>query len=394
MPGLRGARQVARQAPPDRSRPEDARRRRPLRRSRRAPPGGLDLRHDTMVGAYLLDPARRTYDLVDIAAQRGLAAASKAEEVARWRPARTGGGATARPGCRGPLGLGDRAAPTEGDEGAEDRAPHGRGRNAADRGAGGDGAGRRPARPEAPRRHRRGIRAADRDPPGRDLRARRTRVHDRLAPTARRGPLRRAGPDQEAARQDGLLDRRPRPLPDPRRARDRHQGRAMAGADQAEEHLSRCPSGADRSGQRTAPHDLQPDRDGDRAALEHQPEPAEHPDPHRGGPSDPLLLRGTARPSPALGRLQPDRAADPGPDRRRGCPARDLRPRRGHPRCHRGRDPRLRPKKVSPGERSKAKMVNYGIAYGLSAYGLADRLNIEQDEAGSTSTGTSTASQR
>ena len=26
-------------------------------------------------------------------------------------------------------------------------------------------------------------------------------------------------------------------------------------------------------------------------------------------------------------------------------------------------------------------MVNYGIAYGLSAYGLSDRLNIEQDEA-------------
>ena len=41
------------------------------------------------------------------------------------------------------------------------------------------------------------------------------------------------------------------------------------------------------------------------------------------------------------------------------------------------------PQKVSPGERSKAKMVNYGIAYGLSAYGLADRLNIEQDEAAS-----------
>ncbi len=39
------------------------------------------------------------------------------------------------------------------------------------------------------------------------------------------------------------------------------------------------------------------------------------------------------------------------------------------------------PNKVSPGERSKAKMVNYGIAYGLSAYGLADRLNIEQEEA-------------
>jgi len=39
------------------------------------------------------------------------------------------------------------------------------------------------------------------------------------------------------------------------------------------------------------------------------------------------------------------------------------------------------PDAVSPAERSKAKMVNYGIAYGLSAFGLADRLGIEQDEA-------------
>ena len=40
------------------------------------------------------------------------------------------------------------------------------------------------------------------------------------------------------------------------------------------------------------------------------------------------------------------------------------------------------PEKVTPAERSKAKMVNYGIAYGLSAYGLSDRLNIDQEEAG------------
>ena len=39
------------------------------------------------------------------------------------------------------------------------------------------------------------------------------------------------------------------------------------------------------------------------------------------------------------------------------------------------------PDAISPGERSKAKMVNYGIAYGLSAYGLADRLSIPQEEA-------------
>jgi DNA polymerase-1 len=39
------------------------------------------------------------------------------------------------------------------------------------------------------------------------------------------------------------------------------------------------------------------------------------------------------------------------------------------------------PDAISPGERSKAKMVNYGIAYGLSAFGLADRLQIEREEA-------------
>ncbi len=39
------------------------------------------------------------------------------------------------------------------------------------------------------------------------------------------------------------------------------------------------------------------------------------------------------------------------------------------------------PDAITPSERSKAKMVNYGIAYGLSAFGLADRLSIERDEA-------------
>jgi DNA polymerase-1 len=37
--------------------------------------------------------------------------------------------------------------------------------------------------------------------------------------------------------------------------------------------------------------------------------------------------------------------------------------------------------KVDPGTRSKAKMVNYGIVYGLSAFGLADRLQIAHEEA-------------
>jgi DNA polymerase-1 len=39
------------------------------------------------------------------------------------------------------------------------------------------------------------------------------------------------------------------------------------------------------------------------------------------------------------------------------------------------------PEDLTVSMRSKAKMVNYGIVYGLSAFGLADRLRIEQDEA-------------
>ncbi len=36
---------------------------------------------------------------------------------------------------------------------------------------------------------------------------------------------------------------------------------------------------------------------------------------------------------------------------------------------------------IDPAMRSKSKMINYGIVYGLSAYGMADRLDIPQSEA-------------
>jgi DNA polymerase I len=39
------------------------------------------------------------------------------------------------------------------------------------------------------------------------------------------------------------------------------------------------------------------------------------------------------------------------------------------------------PDQLDAGSRSKAKMVNYGIVYGLSAFGLADRLQISREEA-------------
>lgn len=39
------------------------------------------------------------------------------------------------------------------------------------------------------------------------------------------------------------------------------------------------------------------------------------------------------------------------------------------------------PQDVDPAQRAKAKMVSYGLAYGMEAYGLAQRLNIERREA-------------
>ncbi len=41
----------------------------------------------------------------------------------------------------------------------------------------------------------------------------------------------------------------------------------------------------------------------------------------------------------------------------------------------------VEPDEIDPGMRSKAKMINYGIVYGLSDFGLADRLNIAREEA-------------
>ena len=81
-------------------------------------------------------------------------------------------------------------------------------------------------------------------------------------------------------------------------------------------------------------------------------------------------------------RLLADRAADPGPRVRRrappGClraqaPTSIARPRRA---CS-----TRRPADVTADERSMAKMVNFGIAYGMSDFGLSSRANIPRKEA-------------
>ena len=75
--------------------------------------GSLDLAHDTMVAAYLIDPARRTYELDELAADEGISVAG-----ARSRRRRTGScplGAeeeeqAADPAADGPARLGARRA--------------------------------------------------------------------------------------------------------------------------------------------------------------------------------------------------------------------------------------------------------------------------------------------
>ena len=130
--------------------------------------------------------------------------------VAGGRGGRRGG----RPGRRRPARRRAGRAPARAPHRVRRRAAAQRGRDAVDRGARRDGADRARARHRAPRRDRLRDGGADRPARARDLRAGRARVHDRLPAAAGDRVLRRARPDQEATREDRLLDRRARARPD------------------------------------------------------------------------------------------------------------------------------------------------------------------------------------
>ena len=103
---------------------------------------------------------------------------------------------------------------------------------------------------------------------------------------------------------------------DPLRAHDRAADRALARALHADQDL---PRRAPRAGRRAVahPHHLPAGRRADRTPLEHQPEHAERPHPHRARARDPRLLRGGPVERADLRRLLPDRAARARPRRRR-----------------------------------------------------------------------------
>ena len=119
--------------------------------------GSFDLAHDTMLAAYLIDPARRTYELAELAADEGLSVAKpdgeeEAADDGQLSLGARGGGAGARgPGRGGAARLGPGRAPAGEARRPRARADHGRGRDAADRGPRRDGARGDQARHGAPR---------------------------------------------------------------------------------------------------------------------------------------------------------------------------------------------------------------------------------------------------
>ena len=132
---------------------------------------------------------------------------------------------------------------------------------------------------------------------------------------------------------------------------------------------------------RPAAHDLQPDGRRDRPALDDEPEPAGDPDPHRARPRDPLCLRRGAGLPAALRRLLAGRAADPGARLRRA------RLREAFARgedIHAATAAEVLGKDqatLTKDERNVAKMVNFGIIYGISAFGLSENLEIPREQA-------------
>ena len=129
-------------------------------------------------------------------------------------------------------------------------------------------------------------------------------------------------------------------------------------------------------------HDVPAGGRRDGPALVGQPEPPERADPLGARARDPRLLRRGPGARAARRRLLAGRAAR--------ARARSRTSRCSRRSSARGEDVHtatacqvfgVEPSELDAGMRSKAKMINYGIVYGLTDFGLADRLQIPREEA-------------
>ena len=140
----------------------------------------------------------------------------------------------------------------------------------------------------------------------------------------------------------------------------------------------------DGGARRPDPHDVQPDDRRHRPALQHRPQPPEHPDPHRGGPPDPRGVRGRAIRAPSclmtadysqiemriMAHLSEDELL-----------IEAFRSGRDFHSITAARVFDVAADDVTVEMRAKIKAMNYGLAYGLSAFGLGQQLRIEPGEA-------------
>ena len=249
---------------------------------RRSAPSRRNLAHDTLLAAYLLEPARRGYPLARARARSAAWRADVEDPLAARRRA------VAR--ARRLAARADRRARADAAAWRDVELPL-VARAARRWSCAGVRLNTRAARGD----QRRASTSEIADARARDLGARRRGVHDRLAAAARRDPLREARAVAEAPRQDRLLDRRARAAGDPRRAPDHPEDRALARAQPARRRPTStcCPQLVDARVAASTRRSCRRRATTGRLALD-EPEHAERPGPHRARARDPRLLRGRA----------------------------------------------------------------------------------------------------
>ena len=303
-------------------------------------PGRADLGHPGggvpgPAGPAHLRPGRPDHPLSEARAEgRGRAGDHRLRPAVPGLRRRRLRGQGGRRGVDGPGPGGDRPGRRAGhrDRAAQRDQPALRGRAAAAAHPGPDGADRGRRRRRPPGGARVGVRGQGQPGGQRRVRGARQADQPRFAEAAAGGAVRRAGHAEDPAHPDRLHHRRRRTAVAVRQDRAPVPG-PPAGAPR------RHPAQADGRGaaqvggrRRPDPHHVRADHRGDRPAVQHRPQPAEHPDPHRGGPADPAGVRRRARLRRAdVGRLLPDRDADHGPRQRGRRPDRGVQVRDGLP---------------------------------------------------------------
>ena len=151
-------------------------------------------------------------------------------------------------------------------------------------------------------------------------------------------------------------------------------------AGETAQHLHRQAAGDGQSRHRPRAHQLPPGRRRDRAPRLQRPEPAEHPDPHRGrAPHPPRLRRARGRVLVAGDysqielRIMAHLSQDPALVR--------AFERRGHPSRDRGGGVRQAAGRGHAERTPRGQAINFGLMYGMGAFGLARQLGIPRGEA-------------